>query len=98
MLDVKITRYLVHTIGDQSLLAIAFVTEDAVSSSANIVILLVDLMRPKDALPIISFSDKISKEVSKSGTHESMCAAVLKEAGIPSHHQVIFTKIPEPMS
>ncbi|RRJ95181.1 hypothetical protein Ga0100231_013560 [Opitutaceae bacterium TAV4] len=91
------TRYLIHTLGDQSLTALAFVTEMPNSNMARITILPVDLMRPQAAAPIISLSKNITEDVLISGTHEKMCAAILKKAGIPTHHQLIFQKIPEPM-
>jgi hypothetical protein len=92
----KTTRYLVHTSGDQSLLALAFVTEDAAAGTADILILPVNLMRPADAPPIVDFSAKLTKKLRISGTHESMCEAVLKESGISPRHQMIFYKIPAP--
>jgi len=92
------TRYLIHTLGDQSLTAIAFVTENTKSNTARITILPVNLIRPLDADPIISLSEQIMGEVPITSTHEKLCAAMLKKAGIPNHHQLIFQKVPEPMS
>jgi hypothetical protein len=94
----KTTRYLIHTLADQSLMALAFVIENPTSNNASIIILPVSLMRPQDAAPIISLDKKISEDIPNTDTHENMCVAVLRKAGIPNHHQVIFYKVPEPMS
>jgi hypothetical protein len=91
------TRYLIHTIGDQSLTAIAFVTEIPSSNTARVTILPVNLMRPQAADPIISLSAQITEDVPMTNSHEKMCAAILKKAGIPNHHQLLFHKVPEPM-
>ena len=91
------TRYLIHTIGDQSLTAIAFVSENASSNTARITILPVNLIRPQAADPIISVLEQITEEVPNTNIHETMCAAILKKAGIPNHHQLMFHKVPEPM-
>ena len=91
------TRYLIHTFGDQSLTAIAFVTEIPETNKARITILPVNMIRPQGAEPIISLSETIMGELQITTTHEKLCAALLKQAGIPQHHQLIFQKVPEPM-
>ncbi len=91
------TRYLIHTLGDQSLMALAFVIEYPTLNKANILILPVNLIRSAGEPPIISLSEKISEDVPLLGTHECMCLEVMRKAGIPGHHQVIFHKVPEPM-
>jgi|GEM_PF-3363018 len=91
----KTTRYLIHTLGDQSLTALAFITEKPNSNVASVSILPVNLIRPESLSPIIELSDRITEEVAITDTHENMCHKILIANGIPNHHKLVFQKVPE---
>ena len=86
-------QYIIYTLGDQSLLALAFITEIANEENVNITILPVDVIRIKSEAPNISISDRINAIVPIIGNYRETLKELLKNKGIPNYHQIIIQEI-----
>ena len=90
--------YLIQTLGDQSLIALAFITEIPNEKNANITIALVNVMHMEEAISNISISDHINAIRPIVDNYSKTLKKLLNDKDIPMHHEIVIQKIPDPIS